>query len=72
MFDNPDNLPTPIPVVFPRIVSGEMNEWLTQQCLVEEVRATLFSFNYGKSLGPDGFTSEFLKMFWSEVKGTVM
>lgn len=37
-----------------------MNGWLIHQSLEREVGATISSFSYGKSHGPEGLTSEFL------------
>lgn len=57
LFDSPSTPTTPIPTTFPRIVSEEMNGWLTQLPLEEEIKATLYSFSSKKSPGLDGFTS---------------
>lgn len=67
--------PTPlqsIPVIFLRIFTPQMNEWLTQQLLEEESRNTLFGFKTDKFPGPDGFTYEFFREMWPEVKGVVL
>lgn len=39
-----------------------MNEWLIQLPLEEKIRATLLSFQTGKSPDLDGFTSEFFTL----------
>lgn len=73
LFYSPTNTPTPIPITFPRIVSKEMNGWLTQP-LEEEIRATLYSFNSTKFPGSGGFTSksEFFKKLWPGLKDITM
>lgn len=53
-------------IVSPIIVSMEMNEWVIQQPMEEEVRASLFSFCLNKAPGPDGFTALFFQQFWPE------
>lgn len=48
-------------------------EWVADTiALEEEVKATLYSFSSNKSPDPDGFTSEFFKKFWPELKDTTM
>lgn len=54
-------------IVFPRVVSEAMNDWLVQVMLEEEVRKTLFSLRPGKAPEPDGFTSNFFHRFWPEI-----
>lgn len=72
LFKAPSTLLPPIPVVFHKVVYPLMNEWLTQHPLEEEIRTTLFAFMTGKSLGPDGFTSEFFRKLWPEVRLDVL
>lgn len=51
----------PISITFPKVVSRDMNNLLTQQPLEEEVRAILFSLSSGKSSGLDEIISDFFR-----------
>lgn len=59
LFNSPTTSLPSFPIIFPKLVSPLMNDWLTQLPTEEEVRTTLFSFQTGKSPDPDGFTAEF-------------
>lgn len=58
------NRPHPtISIIFPNLVSEDMNKGLTLLPLEEEFRVTLYSFSSAKSPRLDGHTSEFFKKF---------
>jgi hypothetical protein len=49
-----------------------MNQDLEEVVSEEEVQATLFSMQNGKSPGPDGFTVEFFKAFYDLIKENLL
>ena len=54
--------------LFPRMITDEMNEYLTKEISEEEIRHTLQTFQKGKSPEPDGFTVEFYLGFYDMLK----
>jgi mannosylglycoprotein endo-beta-mannosidase len=58
--------------LFPSAVSEEMNESLSNEVLEDEVRATLFSMNGGKSHGLDGISVEFFMGYHENIKGYLL
>jgi hypothetical protein len=53
---------------FQPLFSEEMNLSLLKEVSADEVKATLFSMQSGKSPGPDGFPVEFFKFFYDRLK----
>ena len=48
-----------VTILFPRIITNEMNEELTKDIMEEEIQHILRSFQKGKIPGSDGLTLEF-------------
>ena len=57
-----------ITILIPRAVSGENNEMLTKPLVMQEVEEVVNQIALGKSLGLDGFTSNFFHYFFDLVK----
>jgi hypothetical protein len=55
----------------PRLVTEEQNNKLNKPIAKEEIDQVLQEMPNGKSPGPDGFTTEFLKSYWEIVKHDV-
>ena len=49
-------------------LSYEESSKLSSQITMEELQSQVFSTRNNKSPGPDGFTNEFFKFFWKEIK----
>ena len=58
--------------LFPRLITEEMNEYLTQDIKKEEIKKVLHSFQKGKSPGPDGFTLEFFLGFYDKINEDIL
>ena len=56
----------------PKLVTGENNEMLIKPIGMQEVEEAVNQMALGKSLGPDGFTSNFFHFFWDLVKEDVL
>ena len=52
--------------------SNEAGQELIRQVTPEEVNASMFAIDRGKSPGPDGFTSHFFKVAWPVVNEDVV
>ena len=50
--------------MFPKLISKEMNNTMAQEVTEEELDKIVYSFQKGKSPGPDGFTIEFYQGFF--------
>ena len=55
--------------LFPRLINEEMKKSLKEEVLEEGLEKIVYSFQKGKSPGPDGFTIEFFQGFFELVKG---
>ena len=58
--------------LFPRAIIEEMNEELTKDITEEEIQQVLYSFEKGKSPGPDGFTLDFFLGFYDKTKDDLL
>ena len=53
----------------PKFVTRENNEMLTKPVTIQEVEEAVNQMALGKSLGLEGFTSNFFHYFWDLIKG---
>ena len=51
------------------MITDADNHRLIKLPTLDEVRITLFSMDFSKTLGPDGFGARFFKTYWSILKG---
>lgn len=49
-----------------------MNEELTKDVTIKEIRNSVFSVGPTKAPGPDGFTGDFYQQFWPEINQTIV
>ena len=54
--------------MFPRLINEEMNNSMKEEVTEEELEKIVYSFQKGKSSGPNGFTIEFFQGFFDLVK----
>lgn len=52
---------------FPRRITDEINEHLTREVTMEEIRESVFAVGPTKAPGPDGFTGAFYQQFWNVI-----
>lgn len=50
-----------------RVVTDEMNAFITRPVSVDEVRRSVFSIGSHRAPGPDGFTASFYRNYWDVV-----
>jgi len=53
-------------------ISEDENKFLIEEFTEKEVREAVFQMKHNKSPGPDGFSVEFLQIFWSLIKDDLM
>lgn len=53
-------------------ITAEMNEELTKDVTIKEIRNSVFSVGPTKAPGPDGFTGDFYQQFWPEINQTIV
>ncbi|GKA40794.1 RNA-directed DNA polymerase, eukaryota [Tanacetum coccineum] len=71
-FSAPDWTRVPFDGQFPRCLDIDQSSDLERDVSNEEIKRAVWDCDSDKSLGPDGFTFEFFKKFWSIVGGDVI
>nr|GEW51950.1 RNA-directed DNA polymerase, eukaryota, reverse transcriptase zinc-binding domain protein [Tanacetum cinerariifolium] len=66
-FDKPFERRVTIDVSYPRSISGEQRDELEREVTIEEIKTVVWNCGTDKSQGPDGFTFDFYRQFWSTI-----
>ncbi|GKF02850.1 hypothetical protein Tco_0029773, partial [Tanacetum coccineum] len=71
-FSQPDWTRVPLAEHFPRCLSGDLSCDLEAEVNIDEIKKAVWECGSDKSTGPDGFTFEFFKKYWSIVGNDVI
>lgn len=63
----PDSAFTEVFHDFPRRITATINEDLTREVTMEEIKESVFAVGPTKAPGPDGFTGAFYQHFWNDI-----
>ncbi|GJZ62655.1 RNA-directed DNA polymerase, eukaryota, partial [Tanacetum coccineum] len=66
-FDKPVERRVTIDMSYPRSISGEQRDELEREVTIEEIKTAVWNCGTDKSPGPDGFTFDFYRQFWSTI-----
>ncbi|GJX92097.1 RNA-directed DNA polymerase, eukaryota [Tanacetum coccineum] len=66
-FDKPVERRVTIDMSYPRSISGEQRDELEREVSIEEIKTAVWNCGTDKSPGPDGFTFDFYRQFWSTI-----
>ncbi|XP_024014707.1 uncharacterized protein LOC112088547 [Eutrema salsugineum] len=68
----PQNAIDEVLVNFESRVTRDMNNDLTREVSLEEIRKAVFSIEAQKTPGPDGFSGSFYQSFWNEISPALL
>nr|GFC32887.1 RNA-directed DNA polymerase, eukaryota [Tanacetum cinerariifolium] len=71
-FDKPVERRVTIDMSYPRSISGEQRDELEHEVTIEEIKTAVWNCGTDKSSGPDGFTFDFYRQFWSTIDKDVL
>nr|GFC49087.1 RNA-directed DNA polymerase, eukaryota [Tanacetum cinerariifolium] len=66
-FDKPVERRVTIDMSYPRSISGEQRDELEREVTIENIKTAVWNCGTDKSPGPDGFTFDFYRQFWSTI-----
>nr|GFA89603.1 RNA-directed DNA polymerase, eukaryota, reverse transcriptase zinc-binding domain protein [Tanacetum cinerariifolium] len=65
--DKPVERRVTIDMSYPRSISGEQRDELEREVTIDEIKTAVWKCGMDKSPGPDGFTFDFYRQFWSTI-----
>nr|GEW39854.1 nucleotide-binding alpha-beta plait domain-containing protein [Tanacetum cinerariifolium] len=71
-FDKPSDVRATIDMHYPRFLDVEQHEDLERGVSKEEIKKAVWDCGTDKSPGPDGFTFDFYRHFWSAIENDVV
>nr|GEX99873.1 RNA-directed DNA polymerase, eukaryota [Tanacetum cinerariifolium] len=66
-FDKPVERRVTIDMTYPISISGEQRDELEREVTIEEIKMAVWNCGTDKSSGPNGFTFDFYRQFWSTI-----